>query len=314
MKKTVFLFDGQGAFRPGVGEELCSKYPMARAVIDRGGDVLGYDLTEYLWGASSGETSGRTSIAQPAISIISLAYAEVLRDIGFDGAVSLGHSLGEATAIVNCGTVSFDDGIRMIRKRGEVMEAGGGRGTMMAVVKVGQGDLEAICREVTVEISEPVVVANINAPGQIVISGSREAVKLVAQRVAGKQGRAIPLEVGGAWHSPYLESAAEEFARFLDGLEFRKPVRPFYSVVLQRPENDPAVIKQSLKDQMLAQVNWVQAVTNLIADGYRSFLEIGPSRILMDLVGRIDGNVAVDSVALHGDLHDLVEGFEGEER
>ena len=310
MKKTVFLFDGQGAFRPGIGKELCSKYPKAKAMIDHGSDVLGYDLTEYLWGERSGETSGRTSIAQSAISIISLAYAEVLHDIGFDGAVSLGHSLGEATAIVYCGIVLLDDGIGMIKKRGEVMEAGGGKGTMMAVVKIGQPELESICGEVTAALKAPVVVANINAPGQIVISGHPDAVKSVAQRVAGIGGRAIPLDVGGAWHSPYLESAAEEFARFLDGLEFHKPVRPFYSVVLQKPADDPAVIKQSLKDQMLAQVHWVQAMTNLIADGHRSFLEIGPSRILMDLVGRIDGKVAVDSVALHGDVHDLVRGFE----
>ncbi len=314
MKKTVFLFDGQGAFRPGVGKELCAKYPKAKAVIDHGSDVLGYDLTEYLWGERSGKTSGRTSIAQPAISVVSLAYAEVLNDIGFDGAVSLGHSLGEATAIVYCGIVSFDDGIRMIKKRGEVMEAGGGMGTMMAVLKVEQEDLEAICKEVTAEISEPVVVANINAPGQIVISGSREAVKIVAQRVAGKQGRAIPLEVGGAWHSPYLENAADEFGRFIDGLEFRKPARPFYSVVRQKQENDPSVVKKALKDQMLAQVNWVQAVKNVIADGHRSFLEVGPSRILMDLVARIDSNAAADSVALHNDLHDLITRFEGEDR
>lgn len=305
MKETVFLFDGQGAFRPGIGKELCAKYPGAMAVIERSSKILGYDLAGVLWGEAAAETSGRTSIAQPAISAVSLAYAEVLRDLGVTGSVSLGHSLGEATAVVYCGVLSFDDGIRVIAKRGEVMEAAGGKGAMMAVLNVGQPELEEMCRQVTAEIGAPVVVANVNAPNQIVISGSQEAVKGVAQRVAGNQGRSIPLNVGGAWHSPFLERAAEDFARFLDGIEFRKPARRFYSVVEQKILEDPAAIKRSLRDQMLAPVDWIRAVTNLRASGHQSFLEVGPSKILKDLVARIDRGAAVDSVALHAELENI---------
>lgn len=309
MKEIVFLFDGQGAFRPGVGREIYEKYPRARAVIERSSDILGYDLKGFLWGDKAAETSRKTSIAQSAISTVSLAYADVLRETGVEGAVSLGHSLGEATAIVYCGIVSFDDGIRMIAKRGEVMEAAGGKGAMMAVLNIEQRVIEEICRMATAEISEPVVVANINAPNQIVISGSHEAIKRVARSVAEHQGRAIPLNVGGAWHSPYLESAAEAFAGFLDGIEFKEPERRFYSVVEQKILDDPVVIKQSLKDQMLAQVNWIEAVRNLRASGYLSFLEIGPSKILKDLFVRIDPGAAVDSVALHGELEKIALGL-----
>ncbi|MBE0433534.1 ACP S-malonyltransferase [candidate division WOR-3 bacterium] len=305
MKGIIFLFDGQGAFRPGIGNDIYERYPRAKAVIDHSSEVLGYDLTGYLWGDRAAETSSKTSVAQPAISTVSLAYADVLRDIGVEGTVSLGHSLGEATAAIYCGIASFDDGIRMIKKRGEVMEAAGGKGAMMAVLNIEQPALEEMCRKVTAEISEPVVVANINAPNQIVISGSHEAIKRVAQSVAENQGRAIALNVGGAWHSPHLKSAAENFAGFLDGIAFKEPKRWFYSVVEQKILDDPAVIKQSLKDQMLAQVNWVQAVRNLRAIGYLSFLEIGPSKILKDLVTRIDSGAAVDSVALHGELEKI---------
>jgi [acyl-carrier-protein] S-malonyltransferase len=308
MKDIVFLFDGQGAFRPGIGKDLCTRYTKARAIVDRCSEILDFDLTGYLWGEKAGDTADRTSVAQPAISAVSLAYAEVLKDLGMEGHVSLGHSLGEATAVVYCGVLSLEDGIKMIRKRGEVMEAGGGQGTMMAVLNIGMDDLENICEHATKETSEPVVVANINAPNQIVVSGSKVAIQRVAQRVAEMHGRAIPLGIGGAWHSPYLEDAAVEFTTYLDGIEFRIPQRGFYSVVDQTVLEEPAKIKDSLKRQMLSRVNWVDAINNLKTEN-KLFLEIGPSKILRDLITRIDSSIKVDSVALHGDLGDLVTKF-----
>jgi [acyl-carrier-protein] S-malonyltransferase len=305
MKELVFLFDGQGAFRPGIGKELYKKYPKAKELVERSSAILGYDLVDHLWGEKSHETAGQTSIAQPAISTVSLAYAEVLRDLGLQGAISLGHSLGEATAIVYCGIVSFDDGIRVIKKRGEVMEAGGKKGTMMAILNIERKLLEDICRDMTTP-AEPVVVANINAPSQIVISGSEDGVRKVAKRVLEHRGRSIPLNVGGAWHSPYLKDAAAEYARFLDDIEFKKPKTGFYSVVRQRMLEEPHALRESMKDQMLAQVDWVKAIENLKADGHSSFLEIGPSKILKDLVGKIDANVMIDSTALHADLSEIM--------
>jgi [acyl-carrier-protein] S-malonyltransferase len=305
MKELVFLFDGQGAFRPGIGKELYKKYPKAKELVERSSAILGYDLVDHLWGEKSHETAGQTSIAQPAISTVSLAYAEVMRDLGLQGAISLGHSLGEATAIVYCGIVSFDDGIRVIKKRGEVMEAGGKKGTMMAILNIERKLLEDICRDMTTP-AEPVVVANINAPSQIVISGSEDGVRKVAKRVLEHRGRSIPLNVGGAWHSPYLKDAAAEYARFLDDIEFKKPKTGFYSVVRQRMLEEPHALRESMKDQMLAQVDWVKAIENLKADGHSSFLEIGPSKILKDLVGKIDANVMIDSTALHADLSEIM--------
>ena len=309
MKDLVFLFDGQGAFRPGVGKELCNSYPKAREIIEKSCGILGYDLTDHLWGEKASDTAGRTGIAQPAISVMSLAYAEVLFELGVDGVISLGHSLGEATAIIYCGVVTFDDGIRMIQKRGEVMEAGGKQGTMMAILNVELSTLKMMCDDVTKEISEPVVVANINTPNQIVISGSKAAIKKVAQRVAEAKGRGIPLNVGGAWHSPFLNGAAKEFYEFLDKIQFTKPKRKFYSVVEQKILEDPDVIKASLKNQMLSQVNWVEAVRNLKTAGYTSYLEIGPSKILKDLLMKIDSEIKVDSTALHTDLKDITTLF-----
>ena len=309
MKDIVFLFDGQGAFRPGVGKDLCSRYPKAKEILEKSSSVLGYDLSEHLWGDKATETTSKTSIAQPAISTISLAYAEVLLDLGCKGTVSLGHSLGEVTAVVYCGVVSFEDGISLIKKRGEVMEAGGKQGTMMAVLNMDMGVLEGLCSSISEEISEPVVIANINAPNQIVISGAKDGVTKVAQGVAEKGGRGIPLKVGGAWHSPYLEGAAEEFAEFLDAIEFRKPAREFYSVVEQGVMREPAVIKDSIKRQMLSQVNWLDAIKNVRALGHTKFLEIGPSKILRDLVGKIDNEIYADSTALYTEMAKLVDTF-----
>jgi [acyl-carrier-protein] S-malonyltransferase len=302
MKKGVFMFDGQGAFKPGVGRELCSNYPKAKQIIAKCGDILGYDLTDYLWGEKANQTSNKTSIAQPSISAVSLAYAEVLKDLGITADIALGHSLGEITAIIYCGIVSFEDGLKIIQKRGELMEKGGKEGTMMAILKIDLESLEKECKRVSQEIAEPVVVANINAPHQIVISGSKEGIKRVAQFAAKNLGRSIPLRVGGAWHSPYLEDVSKEFAQVLDTITFNNPKTKFYSVGEQKILDDSTVVKDSLKRQMLARVNWITALENLKGMDYETFIEIGPSKILKDLVTRTIQDVKTESTALFTDL------------
>lgn len=307
MKGIVFLFDGQGAFKPGVGRDLYATYPQAQAIINQASEVLGYDLKDHLWGEAAGQTSGQTSIAQPAIAAVSLAYAGVLKELVVTAEISLGHSLGEATAIVHCGSLSFKDGIRMIKTRGALMEQGGKQGGMMAIVNVEQSLLEAECARITAESGEPLVVANINAPGQVVVSGSKDALKALPPFVSKNHGRSIPLDVGGAWHSPYLKSAADEFNRFLDTLDFQPPQTRFYSVVEQRPLERGTEVRDAFKRQMLGQVNWVQAIKNLKAMGYERFLEIGPSKILKDLVAKIAPEVKIDTVAVYTDLKALVQ-------
>jgi [acyl-carrier-protein] S-malonyltransferase len=305
MRNIVFLFDGQGAFRPGVGKELCDRYSAAQEVIQRSSAVLGYDLTDYLWGEHAHQTSSRTRFAQPAIAAVSLAYAEVLRTFGLTARVALGHSLGEITAVVYSGIVSFEDGMRIIQKRGDVMERGGGHGSMMAVFNIGMHDLQELCASISDDIAEPVVIANINAPNQIVISGSEHGIQKVAQAVAKNRGRGIPLRVGGAWHSPFLKEAAKEFAAYIDRVPFTKPALPFYSVVEQKILDDPELIKTSLKNQMLAQVHWVRAIEKLTSQGCTTFLEIGPSKILKDLVFKIVPQAKVETTALFADLEEL---------
>jgi len=309
MNSIVFMFDGQGAFKPGVGKDLCARYAKAKQLIIKSGDILGYELTNFLWGEKANETSGRTSIAQPAISAISLAYAEVVKDLDIIADVSMGHSLGEVTAIVYCGIVSFEDGMKIIQKRGELMEKGGKQGTMMAIINIDLRSLEVMCQKVSQEISEPVVVANVNGPSQIVISGSKEGIKRIAQIVSQNQGRGIPLSVGGAWHSPYLEEVAKDFAKFLDTIKFNKPIHRFYSVVDQKILDEAEAIRDSLKRQMLAQVNWVLAIENLKHSGYKTFLEIGPSKILKDLALKIDPNIKTESTALFTDLTILIQNL-----
>ena len=309
MKNLVFMFDGQGAFKPGVGKDLNNRYPKANKIIKKSSEKLGYDLIDFLWGAKASETSNRTSIAQPAISAISLAYAEVLKDLGIEAEVCLGHSLGELTAIVYCGIVKFEDGIKIIQKRGELMEKGGKQGSMMAVLNIELNGLKSACQEIEKQISEPVVIANINAPDQIVVSGSKEGLKMVAQYTLQNHGRSILLSVGGAWHSPYLNDVAKDFAQFLDGVKFRKPSKKFYSVVEQKTLDDADLIKDSLKRQMLAQVNWVSAIENLHNLGYERFLEIGPSKILKDLVIKVKPGAKTESTALFTDLTALKKSF-----
>jgi len=310
MKKFIFMFDGQGAFKPGIGKELYDKYAPAKDTIETCSSILGYDLKAHLWGNQASETSSKTSIAQPAISAVSLAYAAVLKDLGLTADVSLGHSLGEITAVVHCGIVSFNDGMKIIQKRGEVMERGGKQGSMMAVINIKEKQLVDICRRVTEEINEPVVVANINAPNQIVISGSKEGIKQVAQQVAQHQGKGIPLRVGGAWHSPFLADAAREFTEFLDTVTFSKPASQFYSVMEQKLLEDPEAIKGSLNKQMLAQVHWITAIRNLVELHYLRFIEIGPSTILKNLVEKIDPKLTVETVAIYPELEKMINDIQ----
>ncbi|MBN2621521.1 ACP S-malonyltransferase [candidate division WOR-3 bacterium] len=307
MGKIAFLFDGQGAFRPGIGKELYTAYSEAKKIIDAGSDILGYDLKDWLWGDKAVQTADKTSIAQPAIAVVSLAYAAVLKGKHIVSEIALGHSLGEVTAIVYCGILSLNDGLKVIKKRGELMEHGGKEGTMMAMININASKLQEICTNVAQATSEPVVIANINAPGQIVISGSKTSIKQVAQAVAREHGRGIPLKVGGAWHSPYLKDASMEFSGFLDTITFNTPVNKFYSVVDHAILNDPDRIKGSLKQQMLSQVDWVTAINNITSLGCTKFLEIGPSKILKDLVLKIDMNLSTDTTALYTDLDVLAQ-------
>ncbi|MGQ9535197.1 MAG: ACP S-malonyltransferase [bacterium] len=310
MNKIVFLFDGQGAFKPGIGRELYNKYKNAKEIIDEGCEILGYDIKEYLWGEKSTQTSSMTSIAQPAISLVSLAYARILDDMGVKGDVALGHSLGEATALVYCGVTSFKDGILMVKKRGEVMERGGKQGSMMAIINLDLKTLENECRRVSEALNEPVVIANINAPNQIVVSGSKPGLKMIAQFAAQHRAKGIPLDVGGAWHSPYLKEASIEFNEFLDQIEFQNPAHQFYSVVEQKILNNGQEIRESFKRQMLSQVDWVQAIINLKSLNYTFFLEMGPSRILKDLLNKIDASLKTDSTALYTDLEVLTKNLQ----
>jgi [acyl-carrier-protein] S-malonyltransferase len=179
----------------------------------------------------------------------------------------------------------------------------------MAVINVNERQLTDICQRVTEEINEPVVVANINAPNQIVISGSKEGIKQVAQQVARQQGKGIPLRVGGAWHSPFLADAAREFTEFLDTIAFGKPASQFYSVVEQQLLEDPEIIKESLSKQMLAQVHWITAIRNLVELHYLRFIEIGPSTILKNLVEKIDPKINVETVAIYPDIEKLIQNL-----
>jgi [acyl-carrier-protein] S-malonyltransferase len=309
MKGIVFLFDGQGAFKPGVGRELCAKYPAAQKIIDRSSAVLGFDLKNHLWDDAAASTSGRTSIAQPAIAAVSLAYAEVLKEMGVTAEIALGHSLGEASALVYSGALNFDDGIRMIQQRGILMEKGGKEGAMMAVVNVEQAVLDQECKRISSAIGQPVVVANINAPGQIVVSGSKDGLKQLPPFVSQNHGRSIPLNVGGAWHSPFLKGSAGEFEQYLNQLAFSDPTIKFYSVVEQKVLEKGSQVRDAFKKQMLAQVDWVQAVGNLKTLGYTKFLEVGPSKILKDLVVKIAADIKIDTVAVYPDLQTLIQGF-----
>ena len=290
---VVFLFPGQGAQKPGMGADLYDRFPEARARFDEADRVLGFSLTDAMF-SDSDEAADRlkqTEVTQPALYVHSLAAYAVLEGQGVVPNAAAGHSLGEYSALAACGALSFADGLKAVRRRGELMaEAGAARpGAMSAVLGLDADAVEQACAAASNE-DAVAVPANYNAPGQVVISGDPEAVATAGERAkeAGAR-RVVPLAVGGAFHSPLMGAARDGLAETLDGLALEAPRCPVYLNVTASAAVDPDEIRARLLEQLTAPVRWTQTLEKMHADGHTRFVEVGTGNVLTGLVKRTIG-------------------------
>ena len=282
----VFMFPGQGSQFPGMAKELYETNPTAREMFDRANEILGFDITEIMFDGTA-EDLKQTKVTQPAVFLHSVILAKCSPDFKPD--MVAGHSLGEFSALTAAGALDFEDGLRLVSIRAHAMQKAceANPGTMAAILALPAETIEAVCAEV----DGIVVPANYNCEGQIVISGAVDAVAEASERLkAAGAKRALILPVGGAFHSPLMQPAAEELAAGIESVEFKTPVCPVYQNATALPTTDPAEIKKNLLAQLTAPVRWTQSVMNMVADGAASFTESGPGKVLQGLVSKIAPN------------------------
>jgi len=292
----AYVFPGQGAQFSGMGKELYESSPEAKALMDKANDILGFRITDIMF-AGTDEELKATKVTQPAIFIHSVALALCTPGLDRPDMVG-GHSLGEFSALVAAGAVSFEDGLKLVAVRANEMQKCCEKvpGTMAAIIGLPTEKVEEICGS----IEGVVIPANYNCDGQIVISGEKEAVLAACEacKQAGAK-RALPLAVSGAFHSPLMEPARAELAKAIEATEVRAPRCPIYQNVTAQPETDPVRIKENLLKQLTSPVRWTQSVKNMLADGATEFTELGPGTVLQGLVKRISGAAGVE-VGING--------------
>ncbi len=309
MAMTAFLFPGQGSQYVGMGSDLVSRYPAARDLVARADDILGFPLSEAMFGTGNAEVDAealrRTEITQPALFVHSIAVMAVLEGDGIAFDMAAGHSLGEYSALTSSGALSFEDALPLVRLRGELMaRAGDDRpGGMAAVLGMDDADLESACRELSSEGSV-VQPANYNSPGQVVISGDVAAVARAVETLPGRGARkVVPLPVSGAFHSPLMTHARDGLARALADVRIISPSVPVWLNVTARPSRDAGEIRDRLLEQLLAPVRWTQTMESMHGAGADRFVEIGAGRVLSGLAKRTLGR-DVQTLAL-GTVEDI---------
>lgn len=288
--KKAYLFPGQGSQFPGMAKDLYESEPVAREMLEKANEILGFRITDIMFEGSADDLK-QTRVTQPAIFLHSVVLAKCLPDFKPD--MVAGHSLGEFSALVAAGAMDFEEGLRLVSIRAQAMQKAceTNPGAMAAVLALPSETIERICSE----CDGIVVAANYNCEGQVVISGEKDAVEAACVRMkeAGAK-RALPLPVGGAFHSPLMEPARAELAEGIEKAIFHTPSCPVYQNVTAQPTIDPDEIKKNLLAQLTAPVRWTQSVVNMIGDGAGHFVELGPGKVLQGLVAKIGSNLTVE--------------------
>jgi [acyl-carrier-protein] S-malonyltransferase len=283
----AYVFPGQGAQFTGMGKDLYEKSPLAKELFEKANEILGFRITDIMFEGTA-EQLKETKVTQPAVFLHSVILAKTLED--FKPEMVAGHSLGEFSALVANGALSFEDALTLVSKRAMAMQKACEitPSTMAAVLNLEDAIVEEICAS----IDGVVVAANYNCPGQLVISGEYKAVELACDKMkeAGAK-RALILPVGGAFHSPMMEPAREELAAAIEATTFSKPICPVYQNVTASAVSDPNEIKKNLIIQLTAPVKWTQSVKQMINDGATSFTEVGPGKVLAGLIVKINNEI-----------------------
>jgi len=291
----AYVFPGQGAQFPGMGKDLYDNSEIAKELFEKANEILGFSITDIMFGEDT-EALKQTKVTQPAIFLHSVILAKVLGS-SFKPEMVAGHSLGEFSALVSAGYLSFEDGLKLVSKRAMAMQKACEQNpsTMAAVIGLEIEVVEKICAE----IKEVVVPANYNCPGQLVISGSNEGIDIACEKLteAGAR-RALKLPVGGAFHSPLMEPARAELEQAIDETNFAKGVCPIYQNVTATAITNPEEIKENLKKQLTSSVLWTQTMQQMIADGLSSVTEVGPGKVLQGLFKKVDRKLETQSASL----------------
>ena len=299
MNKHAYIFPGQGSQFSGMGKNLYETNPLAKELFEQANDILGFRISDIMFSGSDDELK-QTKVTQPAVFLHSVIAFKTLSDAKPN--MVAGHSLGEFSALVANKVLSFEDALKLVSIRAQAMQRACeiNPSTMAAVLALADEKVEEICAAVTNELGngQVVVAANYNCPGQLVISGSTEAVDLACTRMkeAGAK-RALLLPVGGAFHSPLMEPAKEELAAAIQSANFNEAICPVYQNVVAKAITDPSEIKNNLIAQLTGAVRWTQSVQAMIADGATRFTEVGPGKVLQGLVNKISKEVVTDGVS-----------------
>lgn len=292
--KHAYVFPGQGSQFVGMGKGLYENNTLAKEYFEQANEILGFRITDLMFGGTDADLK-QTNVTQPAVFIHSVVLFETTPDLKPD--MVAGHSLGEFSALVANRVLSFEDGLRLVAKRAAAMQRACelNPSTMAAILGLEDEKVEEICKGITNEV---VVAANYNCPGQLVISGSMEGIKIACEQMkAAGAKRALPLPVGGAFHSPLMEPAREELAAAIASTTFNNPTCPVYQNVDAHPYISPDVIKQNLINQLTMPVRWTQTVQKMVENGATHFTEVGPGSVLQGLVKKIAKEAQADGIS-----------------